>query len=682
MATVTHAKTDNIPDPTQADLDEEIALENYPVGTVLADIVLSSDWNADHTVTLGADENFVTDDELTVLQNTSGTNTGDATSIVGITGTKAQFDTAVTDGNFLYVGDVTQYTDEMAQDATGAMVSGNTETLIAVTYDDAGNKLNFAVTPTLSSYTNDAGFLTGNQNITLSGAVTGSGTTAITTALGSFTSLQLKTALTDETGSGAAVFADTPTLIAPLLGTPTSGALTNCTGLPVGSGISGLGANVATFLATPSSANLAAAVTGETGTGALVFATSPALVTPDIGTPSAGVLTNCTGLPTAGLVNDAVTYAKIQNVSATSRILGRITTGAGDIEELTAANVATIINSSIIAPNITVANEASDTTCFPVFVTAATGDLGPKTNANLAYNASTGDLLMGVAARMQFRATGNYIGSSATDTLDVGGNVTTNVGLVQGDIVLGGNAAHNMYCQTAGNMTLGKVGNEMGFLRLIGSVAGNAPFRMLTGTAPTSPVEGDIWLDSTQKSYNQFTAGITQIIPGTLFRQTATATVANTTTRTTLTSTGVGTLTLPANFWTVGKTVYIEAWGVISHTVLAPTLLMEFYENAVVLMTTGTQALAATAVTNDGWHFRGSITCRTTGSSGTAFAQGEFFLTDTATGIGAGTRWQMSNTGTITINTTVTEALDMQITWGTASASNSMSCTNFTVRTE
>lgn len=52
----------------------------------------------------------------------SGTNTGDQTSIVGITGTKAEFDTAVTDGNFLYVGDVTQYTDELAQDAVGAMV--------------------------------------------------------------------------------------------------------------------------------------------------------------------------------------------------------------------------------------------------------------------------------------------------------------------------------------------------------------------------------------------------------------------------------------------------------------------------------------------------------------------------------------------------------------------------------
>lgn len=53
----------------------------------------------------------------------SGTNTGDQSTIVGITGTKAQFSTAVTDGDILYVGDVTTFTDEAAQDATGAMVT-------------------------------------------------------------------------------------------------------------------------------------------------------------------------------------------------------------------------------------------------------------------------------------------------------------------------------------------------------------------------------------------------------------------------------------------------------------------------------------------------------------------------------------------------------------------------------
>lgn len=89
----------------------------------------------------------------------------------------------------------------------------------------------------------------------------------------------------------------TPTLTAPALGTPTSGTLTNCTGLPISTGVAGLAAGIATFLATPSSANLAAAVTNETGTGNLVFSTSPVLVTPNLGTPSAVTLTNGTGLP-------------------------------------------------------------------------------------------------------------------------------------------------------------------------------------------------------------------------------------------------------------------------------------------------------------------------------------------------------------------------------------------------
>lgn len=80
------------------------------------------------------------------------------------------------------------------------------------------------------------------------------------------------------------VFSTSPTitsatLVTPALGTPASGTLTNCTGLPITTGVSGLGAGVATFLATPSSANLAAAITDETGSGSLVFSSAPTFTT-------------------------------------------------------------------------------------------------------------------------------------------------------------------------------------------------------------------------------------------------------------------------------------------------------------------------------------------------------------------------------------------------------------------
>lgn len=99
--TVTHAKTDSIADWTQAELDAQIALGNYPPGTVLANIVLPSDWNAGHTVSgLGT----LATQNGTFSGTSSGTNTGDQTSVSGNAGTATALQNARTIGGVSFDG--------------------------------------------------------------------------------------------------------------------------------------------------------------------------------------------------------------------------------------------------------------------------------------------------------------------------------------------------------------------------------------------------------------------------------------------------------------------------------------------------------------------------------------------------------------------------------------------------
>jgi hypothetical protein len=163
------------------------------------------------------------------------------------------------------------------------------------------------------------------------------------------------------------------TLTTPILGTPQSGTLTNCTGLPVSTGISGLGTSVATFLGTPSSANLRSAVTDETGTGALVFANTPTLVTPVL------------GVATATSIATGPIFGTIQSLSGP---------GAVNITALTTAFTSTATGNAL-----TLADGAQGQLKTIIYVAeAAGGDTGVLTPTNL-----------GSATTITFNAVGDSV---------------------------------------------------------------------------------------------------------------------------------------------------------------------------------------------------------------------------------------------------------------------------------
>lgn len=208
-----------------------------------------------------------------------------------------------------------------------------------------------------------------------------------------------------------------------------------------------------------------------------------------------------------------------------------------------------------------------------------------------------------------------------------------------------------------------------------GSTTARASMRIEAGTAPTSPNSGDIWHDSTRQCLMVSCASLTQGITKIGFAQTANANINTSAVETTLIGTGIGTKTLPANFLTVGKTIKVRMWGFYG-TKASPVgaFTIRFKYGSTTLVTLS--PTLTVSLTNQAFNLEFELTCRTTGATGTVFAQGEgdFFTSATAAGIVTGV-----TTATTTINTTASNAIDVTAQWATSNASNTITSTNYTM---
>lgn len=151
----------------------------------------------------------------------------------------------------------------------------------------------------------------------------------------------------------------------------------------------------------------AATIFLTTDANGVLISRTAAQVRSDIGAGTgSGTVTSVTGTapiassggttPAISLNDSGVTYAKIQNVSATARVLGRITAGAGVVEELTGANIATIIDTNAVtnstnAANVTIATDDTTNSSYYLYFGAnASGNTPIKASTKIRYNPSTG----------------------------------------------------------------------------------------------------------------------------------------------------------------------------------------------------------------------------------------------------------------------------------------------------
>lgn len=192
-----------------------------------------------------------------------------------------------------------------------------------------------------------------------------------------------------------------------------------------------------------------------------------------------------------------------------------------------------------------------------------------------------------------------------------------------------------------------------------------------TMTAFSPKLDGMLCYTKDAKIHWVYDASISDFKPVTatsiIFSQTNSVTVTNTTTETSLFGTGGGIKTLPIGFFNVGRTIRIKLLGFRSRSSGNETY--RIYIGGVAVFTTG--AILLGAGSNDGIDLECAITLRSTGVTGTAIGAGRII------------NWSNGNltpfvtiTTPFTINTTISNTIDVTVQWGTANAGNTETITN------